>query len=97
MLQYKQIAVDFLRQYISTYRKHNKLSQEKMAERMRITSRAYADIEHGRYGPSASTLLFLIIMLDKHELTEMIESFRCVVAQYEAEPAELETELAAVE
>ena len=37
---------------------------EAMAEQLRISSRAYSDLERGKYAASAPTLLFLFSMLE---------------------------------
>ncbi|MFR7893919.1 MAG: helix-turn-helix domain-containing protein [Dysosmobacter sp.] len=37
------------------------LTQEAMAEQLRISSRAYSDLERGKYAASAPTLLFLFL------------------------------------
>lgn len=84
MMQYKQLAREFLRQHVISFRKVKNLTQEKMAERLRITIRAYADIEHGRYSLSSSTLLFLLVMLDETELNDLLEEFRGAVEEYES-------------
>lgn len=45
-------------------RQQKSLTQEAMAERLRISSRAYSDLERGKYAASAPTLLFLFSMLE---------------------------------
>ena len=47
-----------------------------MAEQLRITSRAYGDLERGKYCFSAITLLFLMLMLSDDEWKAFLEGFR---------------------
>lgn len=77
----------FLMEYTSTLRKSRALTQEEMAERLRITSRAYGDLERGKYCFSAITLLFLLLMLDGAELKALLEEFRKRVHALEHEDA----------
>ena len=46
-----------------------------MAERLRISSRAYSDLERGRYAASAPTLMFLFFMLDADAQNTLILQF----------------------
>ena len=50
--------------------------QEEMAEQLHITSRAYGDLERGRYCFSAAPLLFLLLMLSDRELAAFLGGFR---------------------
>ena len=77
----------FLMEYTSTLRKSRALTQEEMAERLRITSRAYGDLERGKYCFSAITLLFLLLMLDGAELKALLGEFRKRVHALEYEDA----------
>ena len=55
------------------------LTQEEMAERLRITARAYSDLERGKYCVSAATLLFMLSMLSTAEQQTLLEQFvKCV-------------------
>ena len=47
-----------------------------MAEQLRITSRAYGDLERGKYCFSAIALLFVLLMLSDDELQALLEGFR---------------------
>ncbi len=76
MKQYKTLAKEFLAEYTAALRKLRNLTQDEMAERLRITSRAYGDLERGKYCFSAIALLFLVLMLSDDELKALLEGFR---------------------
>jgi transcriptional regulator with XRE-family HTH domain len=46
-----------------------------MAEQLRISSRAYSDLERGRYAASAPTLLFLFSMLEADAQGALVQQF----------------------
>lgn len=73
---YKNLIRKCFSAYISTYRKKQALTQEQMAERLHISSRAYSDLERGKYGLSTATLLFLLLMLDEQEQKSLLDQFR---------------------
>ena len=87
MKSYKILLRDFLSEYIDGLRKHRGLSQEEMAECLRITSRAYSDLERGKYCFSSIPLLFLLLMLDDNELKELLNYFRERVSALENQNA----------
>lgn len=50
MNPYKEILRKFFSEYVDTLRKRRGLTQEQMAEKLRITGRAYSDLERDIYG-----------------------------------------------
>ena len=60
------------------------LTQEEMAEQLRITARAYSDLERGKYCASAATLLFLLEML-LGQFVECVQKAESGAAQPEPE------------
>lgn len=80
---YKTMAREFLSEYTDTLRKNKHLTQEKMAEYLHITSRAYGDLEKGKYCFSALTLLFLLLMLTDNEVKSFLVEFRKRVKELE--------------
>ena len=64
MKPYPALLAELLSEELSSLRQQMALTQEAMAERLRISSRAYSDLERGRYAASAPTLMFLFSMLD---------------------------------
>lgn len=87
MKLYKMLAKEFLAEYTDTLRKLRNLTQDEMAEQLRITSRAYGDLERGKYCFSAIALLFLLLMLSDDELKVFLEGFRKRVYDLEHEDA----------
>lgn len=87
MRSYKTLAKGFLMEYTNSLRKTRALTQEEMAEHLHITSRAYGDLERGKYCFSAVTLLFLFLMLGGDELKSILEEFRKRVYALEHEDA----------
>ena len=76
MKQYRALARNFLAEYVNALRKRRNLTQDEMAERLRITSRAYGDLERGKYCFSAVALLFLLLMLSEDEAKDFLRDFR---------------------
>lgn len=83
MKLYKLLTREFLSEYTGTLRKLRNLTQDEMAEQLRITSRAYGDLERGKYCFSAIALLFLLLMLSDEELKAFLEGFRKKVDELE--------------
>ena len=69
MNPYKEILRKFFSEYVSALRKRRGLTQEQMAEKLRITGRAYSDLERGIYCFSAVALVFLLLMLEEGEIS----------------------------
>lgn len=87
MKLYKMLAKEFLAEYSDKLRKDRDLTQEEMAERLRITSRAYGDLERGKYCFSTIALLFLLLMLNDEELKDFLDRFRNRVRSLEQKEA----------
>ena len=87
MKQYRALARNFLAEYVNTLRKRRNLTQDEMAERLRITSRAYGDLERGKYCFSAVALLFLLLMLSEDEAKDFLREFRTRVDELEHKEA----------
>lgn len=76
MKPYKLLVKEFLAEYAGALRKHRNLTQDEMAEQLRITGRAYGDMERRKYCFSAHALLFLLLMLREEEIKCFLEKFR---------------------
>ena len=87
MNQYRALAKGFLAEYTSRLRKKQNLTQDEMAEHLRITSRAYGDLERGKYCFSAVALLFLLLMLSDEEAAGFLKEFRKRVDELEHKEA----------
>ena len=75
MKPYPALFAELLSEELSSLRQQMALTQEAMAERLRISSRAYSDLERGRYAASAPTLMFLFSMLDAEAQGALIRQF----------------------
>ena len=75
MKPYPALLAELLSAELSSLRQQMALTQEAMAERLRISSRAYSDLERGRYAASAPTLLFLFSMLDAEAQGALVQQF----------------------
>ena len=87
MKQYRALARNFLAETTNALRKRRNLTQDEMAERLRITSRAYGDLERGKYCFSAVALLFLLLMLSEDEAKDFLREFRKRVDELEHKEA----------
>ena len=69
---------EYLRKYIKETRKSMKLSQEKMAERLIMDARSYADIENGTNMCGTITFIyFLLYVVD--DLESVFEGVAMVI------------------
>ena len=75
MKPYPALLAELLSEELSSLRQQMALTQEAMAERLRISSRAYSDLERGRYAASAPTLLFLFSMLEADAQNALVRRF----------------------
>ena len=75
MKPYPALFAELLSEELSSLRQQMALTQEAMAEQLRISSRAYSDLERGRYAASAPTLLFLFSMLDAEAQGALVQQF----------------------
>ena len=69
---YKETLRKFFSEYVRTLRKCRGLTQEEMAEKLRISGRAYSDLERGIYCFSTVALVFLLLMLEEGEIKELL-------------------------
>lgn len=76
MNQYKALAKGLFAEYAAALRKHKKLTQDAMAEELHISSRAYGDLERGKYCFSAITFLFFLLLLSDEEMKNFRTEFR---------------------
>ena len=75
MKPYPALLAELLSAELSSLRQKMALTQEAMAERLRISSRAYSDLERGKYATSAPTLMFLFSMLDAEAQGALVQQF----------------------
>lgn len=89
MGQYKALAKEFLSDYAHTARKSRGLTQEEVAARLRISGRAYGDLERGKYCFSTTTLLFFLVMLEDIEIRDLLNDFIKIVNASEIDDTDL--------
>ena len=75
MKPYPALLAELLSKELYSLRQQKSLTQEAMAEQLRISSRAYSDLERGKYAASAPTLLFLFSMLEADTQRVLIQQF----------------------
>ena len=75
MKPYPALLSELLSTELSSLRQQMALTQEAMAERLRISSRAYSDLERGKYATSAPTLMFLFSMMDAEAQSDLVRQF----------------------
>ena len=75
MKPYPALLAELLSKELYSLRQQKSLTQEAMAEQLRISSRAYSDLERGRYAASAPTLLFLVSMLEADAQGALVQQF----------------------
>lgn len=72
----KQFIKHYLTNSVRSFRLERNMTQEKMAEQLRVTARAYGDLERGKFCFSAVTLLYFQMMLSNDELIEFMDTLR---------------------
>lgn len=72
----KQFFRDYLTKSVRSFRLERNMTQEKMAEQLQVTARAYGDLERGKFCLSAVTLLRFQMMLSNDELIEFMDALR---------------------
>ena len=75
MNPYPALLAELLSKELYSLRQQKSLTQEAMAEQLRISSRAYSDLERGKYAASAPTLLFLFSMLEADAQGALVQQF----------------------
>ena len=83
MEEYKDLVRGFLSERAYAFRIRSGLTQEVMAERMRISCRAYSDLERGNHCFSALALLTFLAMLGPEELSALVLDFRDRLDKFE--------------
>ena len=76
MYDYKAIAKKYLSSISDALRAERNLTQENMAEKLRISSRAYGDLERGKYCFSSTALLFMMNMMEDEEVGMLLDGFQ---------------------
>lgn len=83
MQNYKNMVREFLSHYVYDLRRTRGLTQEEMAEKLRITSRAYGDLERGKFCFSAPALMAMLLLLNEAEISAFLKMYRSEVEKLE--------------
>lgn len=75
MVRYKWVLRILLGVELLKHRRSCGNTQEEMAEKLHISARSYADLEHGKYCASTVTLLFFMAQLPKEKMVELVNTF----------------------
>ena len=76
MHDYKAVAKKYLSSISDALRTERNLTQENMAEKLRISCRAYGDLERGKYCFSSTALLFMMNMMEDEEVGMLLNGFQ---------------------
>ena len=87
MKPYAALLAELLSKELFAFRSRNALTQEAMAERLHISSRAYSDLERGKSCASAVTLMFLLPMLDAEAQHTLFHQFLACAQNLEGDDA----------
>ena len=77
--QYKQRMQHFLAAQLMLFRTEQNLTQEKMAEKLAISPRAYIDLEHGKHACSMITCLLFLMNLKDEAVLRLLRECRNLV------------------
>lgn len=83
MKRYRELLREYLSDYAFGMRLQLELSQETMAEQLRISYRAYGDLERGKFCFSALALMFLLLLMDEEERGRFFDEFKQRVFELE--------------
>ncbi|WP_322172301.1 helix-turn-helix transcriptional regulator [Acutalibacter caecimuris] len=87
MRKYQDLLKPYLQEILDTHRHQCDLTQEKMADLLHMSVRSYCDLEHGRSGFSAVSLILFLAQLPEDKLLETVKDFRRLVEKLESEEA----------
>ena len=76
MHDYKAMAKKYLSSISDALRTERNLTQENIAEKLRISCRAYGDLERGKYCFSSTALLFMMNMMEDEEVGMLLDGFQ---------------------
>lgn len=74
-MNYKMLVQELLKECAIVQRKKWGLTQEQMAERLHISSRAYGNAERGRSCLSAQPLVSLLMHMHEDDIQELLLAF----------------------
>ena len=78
---------NFMADYLFSYRKDHRLSQEKLAGLLLIDRRSYVDLEHGEYLCCTLTLLCILTFCCE-DTSALLQQFREILLRYLSDDAD---------
>ena len=87
MHQYQSLLKEFLMVRVHSYRLTLQCSQERMAEKLRISPRSYIDLERGKYGFSAATFAFFLLILPEEDVLDLLKRLRKLIEEEDSHDA----------
>lgn len=81
MHSYTKLFQPYLLKLAEQHRQKQHLSQEHMAELLRITPRSYSALKNGQNSLSASVLLLLLLLLPEEEVLQFLQKMRTVIKE----------------
>lgn len=79
MRKCKNLFQSFLVSRVKSFRAEKGLSQEEMAEMLRIAPRSYFDLEHENCAYSATSLMLFLLALTESEVLGFLRDFRSIL------------------
>lgn len=83
----KTLIREFFTSRLASIRKKLGLSQDQMSELLHITTRSYIDLEKGKYCLSTKSLMFLLLLMDKDEIYQLLLDFKEMIDKAERKDA----------
>ena len=75
MRKYRTLLKPYLRNILNHVRDENGVTQEEMSHRLYMSTRSYCDLESGKSGFSAATLIFLLSCLPDDVIVQVVRGF----------------------
>lgn len=76
MRSYWEASKSYLAAQLKPWRVEKHLTQEGMAEMLRMASRSYSDLERGKSGFSATTLMMFLSIMSDEEVLRLVHGFK---------------------
>ncbi|RKJ41746.1 XRE family transcriptional regulator [Acutalibacter sp. 1XD8-33] len=83
MRKFQNLLKSYLRNVLTISRQEKNLTQERVAALLHMSTRSYCDLERGKSGFSAVTLILFLAMLSHDKILETIRGFSSLTANSE--------------
>ena len=85
MRKYEDLFLAFWVVHVGEFRLRIDLTQEKLAEKLRINHRNYQKLERGIHKPSAITMILFLYLLSDQEIISFIRTFDQLVEKADSQ------------